>query len=597
MKNPTITAFLTFCLLFANTTFVFCQKDKWLTYCEKTDFKKTCRYDETIEFCKALAAESQMLTYTTFGKSAQGRDLPLLIVDKQGYSRSRDVVQSNRMVVLIQAAVHAGEVDGKDAGLMLIRDMVIHRTNLRLLDNVTIVFIPVFNVDGHENFSKYNRINQNGPEEMGFRTTSTNLNLNRDYLKMDAPEMKAWHRLFLEWMPDFIIDIHTTNDADYQYVTTYAMEVHGNMSPSITDWQKDVFIKSLERAMDKSGFPIFPYVVFRKWHDPQSGLRSWVATPDLSQGYTALQNRPGLLIENHSHKDYKSRVTATVEMLKHSLTILNREYLDLRLMINEAERYCSSPEFRKAPFPLRFETASDSIIVDFKGFQYEVKKSDLTGGDWFIYNNKKPTNFKVPYFNQQKVAESVKLPVAYVVPPEWEEVINRLAFIGVEGRRLKRAEELKVRSCHFENVKLSANSFEGRQRVENFDMLEKEENIILPAGSFIILLNQPTARVIPHILEPRAPSSYFYWGFFNSIFEQKEYTESYVMESYARDMLKNEDLKKEFEKALEENPEMKDNQRAILNWFYMKSPYWDQRINRYPVFMIMDERLLDKLSF
>jgi len=593
MKVYTFLIFLLSLSLFGCCSKAFAQKEDWQTYYEKSGYLKTPDYKETVEFCKRLDNASEMVTYTTFGKSAQGRELPLLIIDKQGYNKSRDVAQTNKVVILIQAGIHAGEIDGKDATLMLIRDMVIDKKNMNLLDNATLLIVPIFNVDGHENSGKYKRINQKGPEEMGFRTTATNLNLNRDYLKMDAPEMRAWHSLFIDWMPDFLIDIHTTDGADYQYPITYGMEVNGNMLPALTDWQKNVFIKTVEKSMEKAGYPIFQYVAFRKWHDPRSGLRNWVSSPALSHGYLALQNRPSLLIETHMLKDYKTRVSATYEMLVQSVSVINKEAMKLRLMINEAERYCASATFRQTEFPLSFETASDSIIVDFKGYHYDVVKSDLTGGDWFVYNNKKPVTMKIPYFNQQKAVEKVKLPEAYIIPAEWQEVIDRLDYFGIEYSRLKKETELTASCYRFKNVKLSPVSYEGRQNVISFEQYESNETVKLPAGSAIIRMNQPSAAIIPHILEPKAPSSYFSWGFFNTIFEQKEYGESYVLEALAREMLKDPKVKEAYEKVLKDDPAMKNNQPEILNWFYKNSPYYDIRLNRYPVIKIYDERQLE----
>ncbi|MFP4019209.1 MAG: M14 family zinc carboxypeptidase, partial [Bacteroidales bacterium] len=187
----------------------FPQSDALDTYYEKSNYKETPRYEETIEYCKNLASSSEWIDYQTFGTSPQQRDLPLLILDKKGNFDASSVHSSGNGVILIEACIHPGEPDGKDAGLMLLRDLAIKKQNIDVLDNLTILFIPIVNVDGHERFGPYNRINQNGPKEMGWRTNAQNLNLNRDFLKADAPEIQQWLQLFNKWMPDFFIDIHT----------------------------------------------------------------------------------------------------------------------------------------------------------------------------------------------------------------------------------------------------------------------------------------------------------------------------------------------------------------------------------------------------
>ncbi|NIM65325.1 MAG: peptidase M14 [Candidatus Latescibacteria bacterium] len=566
----------------------------WRTDYEKSGCKETPRYDATVAYCKRLASASHWIHYTTFGNSPQGRDLPLLMVDKTKHFTPESVRKSDNAVLLIQAGIHSGEIDGKDAGLMLVRDIAITKKYPELLDHLTVLFMPIFNVDGHERFGPYNRINQNGPKEMGWRVTAQNLNLNRDYLKADAPEMHAWMRLFLEWLPDFFVDCHVTDGADYQYVITYGLEIGGSMAPGITDWTRNVYLKNVEKMMEESGFPISPYVIFRTHHEPTSGLISWVAPPRLSEGYTALQNRSGLLIESHMLKDYKTRVEGTYEMLRHTMSILNKEHRELIRLNEEADRLTASAEFREEPFPLGFRGTRDSVMVDFLGLEYEVEKSDLTGGLWHRYSDK-PVTYRIPYFNKQEPATTVALPEAYIIPTEWTEVIDRLALHGVEFNLLEQPHTIKVKSYRFNNIDWRTRPYEGRHMVQ-FEQVQIEEERTYPAGSAVVDMNQRAARVAAHILEPEAPDSYLRWDFFDTIFERKEYTETYVMEAMAREMLASDpDLKEEFEQKVAEDSTFVGNQWAVLNWFYERTPYWDDRKDVYPVGKIFNRDIVNRL--
>ena len=406
-------------LLFVNVANInFAQDNNLITYYEKSGFKATPSYDETVAYCKKLDQASPFIQYTTFGTSPRGRKLPLLIIDGEGRFDPASARQSGKLVVLIQAGIHPGEIDGKDAGLMFFRDLAIGQLFGTMPENLTILFIPIFNVDGHERFSPYNRINQDGPEEMGWRTTAQNLNLNRDFLKADTPEMNAWLKLYQKWLPDFFIDIHVTDGADYQYVSTYGLETYGNMDEELTKWTNEQLIPVMEQSMDAAGYPMFPYIMFRRWHDPRSGLRSSAAGPRFSQGYTAAQNRIGLLVENHSLKDYKTRVSSTYELLHFLCGFLNDQASGILELNAMADLNTASAVFRQQPFPVNFTTAKDSIMVDFRGVEYDIEKSDLTGGDWFIYHNDKPVTFRVPYFNQQIPSTFVSIPEAYIIPPE-----------------------------------------------------------------------------------------------------------------------------------------------------------------------------------
>ena len=594
------------------------QQSEWQTFYEKSGKLETPGYQETIDYCHRLDAGSKMVTYLTFGKSAQGRDLPLLILDRDGLTNPLSIHASGRTVLLIQACIHAGECEGKDAGLMLFRDLAIPeagyeprdsgsnlkrpssfvlRPSSKLLDNVSIIFIPIFNVDGHERFGPFNRINQNGPKEMGWRTTANNLNLNRDFLKADTPEMQAWLRMFNKWMPDFFIDSHTTDGADYQYVLTCLMEIYGDMDEGLTDWSKNTFLPQMQAHLNENGFPVFPYVEFRNWHDPRSGLITEVAPPMLSQGYTALRNRPGLLIETHMLKPYDQRVESTYECMLSTLDLLNKESKNLNLLIRKADNFVSSESFINTPFPLQFETSnSDSAMVNFLGVEYNAVKSDISGGDWFKYTNT-PVTLHIPYFSTARPVCTAKLPYAYIIPAEWATVIDRLKIHGIKITELTRDATIKVTTCRFKNPKWQQNPYEGRHPMTNIEYEELEETRLFPAGSALVEVMQPAGRIIPHILEPKGNGSFIYWGFFDATFEQKEYGESYVIEKMARDMLANDPvLLWEFEEKKAGDTTFAKNPQFILNWFYNKSPYVDNRKGLYPVGKIFDPKVIESLK-
>jgi len=572
------------------------EKTPLYTHYEKSGFTETPRYDKTIRFCKQLAEASPMVHYTSFGVSPQGRELPLLIVDKNGNFDVAAIRKSENAVLLVQACIHAGEPDGKDAGLTLIRDLVLLNKNTDLLDHVTLLFIPILNVDGHERFGANNRINQNGPTEMGWRTNAQNLNLNRDYLKAESPEIQSWVELFNTWMPDFFVDCHVTDGADYQYALTYGMEIYGDMDPVLTLWQKDKYLQAVELQMKNAGIPIVPYVDFRNWHDPRSGMETWASPPMFSQGYCAARNRPAILLETHMLKDYKTRVTATYEMLKSTMNVLNKEYKNLHKLVLAADAQTASAAFRKQAFSLQFETsAKDSSLLNFLGVEYSVVKSDLSGGDWFTYS-KTPKNFTIPFFNTLKPKSQVMLPEAYVVPAEWKIVIEKLRLHGIQMQVLTRETKFNTDCYRFKTYKFRGTPYEGRQTVD-VDIETFRQEVSYPAGSVVVATNQPTARLIAQILEPKAPSSLLWWGYFNAIFEQKEYAESYVMEPMAREMIKKDStLLKTLELKKKAEPEFATHPFEILNWFYRQTPYWDNRKDVYPVGRIFDASELTKIN-
>jgi hypothetical protein len=551
------------------------------TYFEESGFRKTPDYNKTVEYCRILAAANEKIHYTEFGYSFLGKPLPLLIA-----SASKKVCAcSNRhkTIVLIQACIHAGEPDGKDAGLMLFRDIATKPEYEKLLENVTVLFIPVLNVDGHERFGPYNRINQNGPDSMGWRTNAQNLNLNRDFLNAESPEIQAFAKLCNEWEPDFFIDCHTTDGADYQYPITYSLETHGNMEEGLGNWQEKNYLPFIEKEMEEAGYPIFPYVMFRRWHDPRSGLYTYASPPMLSQGYMATRNCPGLLIETHMLKDYRTRVMATYYMLLKSIEFLayNDDNNLKKLRIN-ADIKNHTATAGNDSMNIDFSPGKDSVMVNFRGVEYTSEPSDLTGGVWFKYDTVKKT-FTLPFYNQLQVTRKARIPACYIIPPEWKMIAGKLLLHGVKADVLKESQSFTVTFYRFSDVVLRSTSYEGRQRVEKYNMEEYTDTVVFPAGSFVIPCNQPLLRLIMQALEPRAPASYFSWGYFNAILEQKEYSETYVMEKMAREMLASDPvLKAEFENKMKD-PAFAGNSWGIINWFYSKTPYWDTRFNVYPV--------------
>jgi hypothetical protein len=557
------------------------------THYERSGARETPRLAETLDDCRALAASSPWFQLGEFGRSPQGRPLALLILDRDRQFRPAAARAAGKAVLLIQGCIHAGEPDGKDAGLLFLRDLVTRQPEL--LEGLTILFMPVFNADGHERFGPYNRINQNGPTEMGWRSTARNLNLNRDYLKADSAEMQAWLQVQRDWQPDFLIDCHVTDGADYQYPITYGMDTGHFTESRLGAWMETTYLAELTASLERQGIPTVPYVQFRKWHDPRSGLLGGAAGPMYSTGYQAARNRPAILLETHMLKPYPVRVAATRATLLATTAILHRERASLLRLNRQADAFTASRAFREQPMALAFEPTGVSEPLAFKGFEYTVEKSGLTGGDWFTYDPSRPALFQIPYFKALKISASVRLPEAYLIPVEWTEVIARLDAHGIRYRRLSVPATVRVESYRFGQPRWSSQPVEGRMKLRSFAQETETGERSFPAGSALVPTDQATARLIAHLLEPASDDSLFRWGFFNSVLEQTEYGESYVLEPLAREMLAGDPaLAAAFAAAKAKDPAFAADPEAMLNWFFLRSRYQDRNLNRYPVGRILD---------
>ena len=571
--------------------------EEWITDCEKSDFVQTPHFEQTMEFFERLDDYSKMVNITSFGTSPQGRDLSLVIVDKDGLQSPEQIRKRGRAIILVESCIHAGEPDGKDASMIMLRDMVVHKKDIELLDNVSFLFIPVFNVDGHEDFRATNRINQNGPEELGTRNTAQQLNLNRDFLKADAPEMRAWLKLYNRWMPELFIDVHVTNGADFQYVTTYAIENHGTMmEEGLRTWTTDVFEKQLNEQMTAVGFPMFLYASFRNSNAPEQGIFINLYDPRYSESYAAARNRIGLLLENHIYKPYKQRVICTIEAIKASARIIGANKEELFDVVERADKAVSSPEYRKTPMDLTYKAVNrDSVWVDYLAWERETVKSDMSGADWTRHNYDKPITVKSPLITSYEASLSVRLPEAYIFMPQWIDVIEILDLHNIKYTRLTEPKAIEVETYRYSGATFSTRQSEGRIPVIKTDYTTQTETLEYPAGSILIDMNQPSGRIAAWLLEPSAPGSLVYWGFFNQVLQPTNefWIRLGYMEEKGRELMaKDPALKAEFEQRMTD-PAFAGDSNAILNFFYervRKAAHQDNEVH--PAWRVMDRSQL-----
>ncbi|GAB4287567.1 MAG: M14 family metallopeptidase [Ignavibacteriaceae bacterium] len=560
------------------------KKKYWLTHFEKSDFEESPDYIETLEYFQKFEQNTDAVKIITFGNTPQQRELKLVIVNHDGIFTPADIKKSGKAVVLIQNGIHPGEIEGKDASMLLLREILISGEKKNLLDKIVLLIIPVFNADGHERISPFNRPNQNGPRKTGWRTNALNLNLNRDYMKADSPEMRAWLNMFNLWLPDFIIDNHTTNGADYQYHVTYGIEKHQNIHPALSKWSKNKYLPYLLRKVENDGFLTGPYMEFKNG-TPESGIIQFASLPRYSTGYCALQNRICLLVETHSLKPFRNRVYSTKSVMEHSLVFINKNAGELINLNKQADRetllkYCSG----KSKFPVRIAGKDSAGNFRFKGVEHHDEYSQVTGSEVRRYTGK-PVEFEIPVYNKTEIEKSVIAPFAYSIPVEFNFLTELLAAHGIEYHRLIRPKEINVEKYKFTDVKFWQRPYEGRQLAE-YNCKVFPEKVKLGEGTIIIPVKQRTFRIILNLFEPESPDSLAAWGFFNAFFERKEYAEVYIMEPVAEKMLNEEEkIRNEFLNKLEEE-DFRNNPAERLDFFYRNSPFFDQRENVYPIFRI-----------
>ena len=551
------------------------KSNPWVTPAELTQLTDSPDYATTMAYLQKLVDSSPLLELEQFGRSAQGRALYVVKASSQLHKIAQN---PDRPLLLVQAGIHSGEIDGKDAGLMLLRDIA-HGDKASLLDNADLLFVPIFSADGHERRSAHNRMNQRGPVIQGWRATAQNLNLNRDYSKADAPEMQAMLKLINRYQPDLYIDVHVTDGEDYQYDVTYGFnEPMAAISPNGASWLSKLYRPTIDMALTKAGHIPGPLVFGVDAKDFSKGLSGWTASPRYSNGYGDVRHLPTVLVENHSLKPYRQRVLGTYILLAQSLQLLNEQGKAL-ILAKQADQ-----QARPKRMSLSFKASPEPAHIDFKGSSYQLVQSNISGDSYVKWTGTPTLYSQLPVYWDKVIDKDIAIPAAYWIPPQQQLVIERLKLHGIEMTTLTKPQQVAVRQLTLTKHQFATTPFEGHFMVTEAEFSREERQRTLPAGWVRVSTDQALGRLAVALLEPTAPDSFFSWGFFMGMFERTEYFEPYAIEPLISRMLEQQpELKQQFEQALANDDALRTNPRERYNWFYRQMPFYDQQYLKYPV--------------
>ncbi|MGL5047398.1 MAG: M14 family metallopeptidase, partial [Shewanella sp.] len=457
--------------------------NEWATPFEQSGGIDSPSFDTTTAWLDKLASETDKLHKVSLGKSPQGRDMWMYIASSEGINESARLKQNTKPTVLVQAGIHAGEIDGKDAGMMLLRDMI-KGDKSALLDKANLLFVPMFSVDGHERSGEFNRVNQRGPVNMGWRTTANNLNLNRDYAKADSVEMQHMLRAINLWQPDLYIDVHVTDGIDYQYDVTFGYNLAQGLSPASYRWLDNSYRPAIEAALTEQGHIPGPLVFALDNADITKGMSLWNPSPRFSNGYGDARHLPTILIENHSLKPFKQRVLGTYVMLAQTLKTVGEQATNLKSAIQE-DKYRAPPLIT-----LTWKLAPLEKGWDFKGIDYLLEKSPISGTDVVRWTGEPKLYPNLPVMAETVPDIKVSRPSAYYIPAQWTQVIDRLNVHGIRMTTIKKPTELKLQQYTLSNPTFNTQAFEGRQTVKVESKLTKVSTT-LPSGTVKISTDQP----------------------------------------------------------------------------------------------------------
>lgn len=554
------------------------------THAERSGYAETGRYAEVEQLCRGFEqAHPQQVRCFGFGTTPEGRTMWALTANSHGALTPAAAQAAKLPVTLIQGGIHAGEIDGKDAGFRVLRELLDKPGKDNPLNKQVLLFVPVFNVDGHERFAAWNRPNQRGPKEMGWRTTAQNFNLNRDYAKVDTPEMAAMLALVNAWDPLFYVDLHVTNGAKFQHDISVQIEPMHSGDPQLRAISRQ-FQNAVLADLNRNGSLALPfYPSFIEYDNPASGFSDSVSPPRFSTGYFQLRNRFGVLVETHSWKTYPVRVQATAETIRATLAQVAEHGQAWQAEAQAADR--RSQALAGTPVALDYQTGKRAEMIDFKGYAYTRTPSTVSGALMTRYDESTPEVWRVPLYNDISPLLEIPAPGAgYLVPSAYAEWMQRkLAEHGIRSERLTQARQtVAVQTFDAETALFAATPFESHQRLivtGNWQSATAD----VPAGSLFVPIAQPKAKLVMALLEPQAPDSYLAWGFFNNHFERKEYMEDYVAEEVAEAMLSDPAVRREFEQRLQTDKAFADSPQQRLEFFARRHESWDDRYQLYPV--------------
>jgi hypothetical protein len=546
----------------------------------------TATYAECIAFYKELAAAyPATMQLHEAGPTDSGQPLHEVVLSTDGTFEPGASRAKGRPILFIQNGIHPGEPEGIDASMLLARDLLRDKKYQALLQKVTVVVIPAYNIDGMLNRNSTTRVNQNGPQAYGFRGNARHLDLNRDFIKQDSRNARSFATLFQKWRPEIFVDTHTSNGADYQYTITLIPTQAEKLGPVLGPYLKDKLLPALYKGMDQKHWPMTPYVDF-EGETPESGLRAFLESPRYSTGYAALFNSIGFMPETHMLKAFGPRVRATYDLL---LTYVQTVAAQAPALL-AARAAADAALAAQTKLPLAWAiNEQPSGTVQFRGYEAGHKPSAVSGQPRLYYDRSRPYTRPVPFYNAAHATVEVEVPDAYIIPAAWVEVVDNLRRNGVTLRRLSRDNfGGSAHTYEVENYKTVPRPYEGHYLHSQVQLTDygSHHSTALHAGDYVAVLAEqgPARRYLVEALEPQATDSFFAWGFFDSILQQKEHYSDYVFEDLAAEFLsKNPAVRQQLEEAKKADAALAASGPTQLEWVYQHSPYAEAGYRSYPV--------------
>lgn len=548
---------------------------------EMSNGLQTPTYHEIIDWWARLGKKSKKIKMRAMGMTDAGFPLHLIIVSENGEFDPAKLRMQGKRIILINNGIHPGEPDGIDASMLLVRDIIENKSSLPA--NVVLAIIPVYNIGGCLNRSANYRVDQDGPEEFGFRGNSQNLDLNRDFIKCDSKDALAFTEIFHLTDPDVFVDNHVSNGADYQHVMTLLTTQHSKLGGVMGEFLHDRFEPALYASMKSKGYPLIPYV--NHFGDtPENGWPEFWDSPRYGSGYGALWHTFSFVPETHMLKPYTERVKATYALMQSFIEFTSANAAEIKRLRDQTKKQVSAAE----KFPVAWLLdRTQSRKVEYHGYSSGRKPSAVSGLPRLYYDRSQPYTKEVTIFDRYRVTATVEKPVAYIVPQGWWKVIDRLKQNQVKMSRLSKDTLWEVEVYRIDEYRSGVRPYEMHHPNTDVKVSSRIEKVLMRKGDWYIPMNQVANRFLIETLEPHAEDSYFAWNFFDGILGQKEGYSAYVFEDIAARYLDtNAGLRSRLRERVQSDTAFAKDGRAQLNFVYQQSPWFEPAYLRYPVYRV-----------
>ncbi len=546
-------------------------QDRGATPALRYDENHSLTWEEAIGYYTALDEAYPEASLIEMGMTDAGRPLHLFIISADGETDPEAIRRKGKAIVLIINGIHPGEPEGIDASAQFAADILANRDGIKkYLRTCAVAIVPVYNIGGALARSPYWRINQNGPEEKGARRNTRFLDLNRDFVKQDSRDARAFAGIYTWLDPDVFLDTHTTNGSDHQFTVTLIATQPEKMHPEMQEFFRVKMLPELySRMKTAQKNEMVPYVQYTE----RGEIRAIIGFEEYayySTGYSALFNSFGFMTETLVYKPYRERVEGTRQFISELVryTSMNhKEILRLRAEANQRTLNLNDYVLDWDQDSTRWD------LIAYHGYRYEDTVTPITGRKTGFYNHDKPYTDTIRYYNYFNPSITVTAPAAYILPFAWEEVIGRLQANGVIMHQLKNDTTVMIESYYIDSYEPSKRATQGHYFNSNVKLRKVRQEVDYMKGDYLIPVNQRANKYIVTMLEPQSESGFFAWNFFDSFLEGQDWYSVWGFESHLKELLDHDPvLKAAFDKARSEDEKMAADPVVQLQWLYQNTP-------------------------